>query len=39
MGCVTYLGDFRPDDPEHFEKHPEALRQVDRMGNPPSTPR
>jgi hypothetical protein len=32
--AVTYLGDFRPDDPEHFEKHPEALRQVDRMGNP-----
>jgi len=31
---VTYLGDFRPDDPEHFEKHPEGLRQVDRMGNP-----
>ena len=32
--AVTYLGDFRPDDPEHFEKHPEGLRQVDRMGNP-----
>jgi hypothetical protein len=32
--AVTYLGDFRYDDPEKFEKHPEQLRQVDRMGNP-----
>jgi hypothetical protein len=32
--AVTYLGNFNFDDPEHFEKHPEALRQVDRMGNP-----
>ena len=32
--AVTYLGDFRLDDPEKFEAHPEGLRQVDRMGNP-----
>src|ERR1700693_6258969 len=32
--AVTYLGDFHTDDPEKFEAHPEALRQVDRMGNP-----
>jgi hypothetical protein len=28
--AVTYLGDFKPDDAERFEKHPEGLRQVDR---------
>jgi uncharacterized protein DUF4331 len=32
--AATYLGDFRFDDPERFERHPEGLRQVDRMGNP-----
>jgi len=32
--AVTYLGNFNFDDPEKFEGHPEALRQVDRMGNP-----
>jgi len=32
--AVTYLGNFNFDDPEKFERHPEALRQVDRMGNP-----
>jgi hypothetical protein len=32
--AVTYLGNFNFDDPEKFEAHPEALRQVDRMGNP-----
>lgn len=32
--AVTYLGNFGFDDPEKFEKHPEGLRQVDRMGNP-----
>src|SRR5438093_11295856 len=32
--AVTYLGDFRPEDLERFERHPEHLRQVDRMGNP-----
>ena len=32
--AVTYLGNFNSDDPEKFEAHPEALRQVDRMGNP-----
>jgi Domain of unknown function (DUF4331) len=32
--AVTYLGHFRPDDLERFERHPEHLRQVDRMGNP-----
>jgi uncharacterized protein DUF4331 len=32
--AVTYLGNFNFDDPEKFEKHPEQLRQVDRMGNP-----
>ena len=32
--AVTYLGNFNYDDPEKFEAHPEALKQVDRMGNP-----
>lgn len=32
--AVTYLGDFKRDDAERFEAHPEELRQVDRMGNP-----
>jgi hypothetical protein len=32
--AVTYLGDFKTNDPEKFEAHPEGLRQVDRMGNP-----
>ena len=32
--AVTYLGNFNYDDPERFEKHPEGLKQVDRMGNP-----
>jgi hypothetical protein len=32
--AVTYLGAFKDDDAEKFEKHPEQLRQVDRMGNP-----
>jgi uncharacterized protein DUF4331 len=32
--AVTYLGNFNRDDPEKFEVPPEALRQVDRMGNP-----
>jgi len=32
--AVTYLGNFNFDEPEKFEGHPEALRQVDRMGNP-----
>jgi Domain of unknown function (DUF4331) len=32
--AVTYLGNFGFDDPEKFEARPEALRQVDRMGNP-----
>ncbi len=32
--AVSYLGDFKPDDPEKFEKNPEGLRQIDRMGNP-----
>src|SRR6516165_4151342 len=32
--AVTYLGIFNSAAPEKFEAHPEALRQVDRMGNP-----
>ena len=32
--AVTYLGAFDFDDPKKFEKHPEKLKQVDRMGNP-----
>jgi uncharacterized protein DUF4331 len=32
--AVTYLGNFNYDDPEKFEKRPEGLKQVDRMGNP-----
>ena len=32
--AVTYLGNFNYDDPEKLEKHPEGLKQVDRMGNP-----
>jgi len=43
--AVTYLGDLPPSDAsddkdferhfaEYFERHPEGLRQIDRMGNP-----
>jgi hypothetical protein len=32
--AAGYLGNFNFDDLEKFEAHPEALRQVDRVGNP-----
>lgn len=32
--AVTYLGNFHTSDTVNLEAHPEALRQVDRMGNP-----
>jgi hypothetical protein len=32
--AATHLSDFRPEDPDYFENHLDALRQVDRMGNP-----
>lgn len=32
--AATFLGDFRFDDVDVFDRHPEGLRQVDRMGNP-----